>query len=240
MRFFLMSVFFVVLLVFGGGCQQETVVNDTTVLMAVGQREVRLDEFQRSYRVFRSAYGEGGYDDPVVERASKIRFLQQMADQLVLMAYAHDIGVAISDDDLNKAIEEIRSDYPDELFDQMLLENAINFEHWKESLRVRLVIDQLVQKELSRNIQITEEDIANYYQNNTVDRIPPDTDAAEKEADQRLVQQLRHQKAEQAFGPWIEALRVKYPVTIDEEAVSRIIAESELSAHGDESDANSN
>jgi hypothetical protein len=233
MRFGVTILCLILLLATGHGCQQEPVISDASVLMAVGSREVRLDEFQRSYRVFRSAYGEEAHDDPAVERASKIRFIRQMADQLVLMAHAHDRGVVVSDETLNKAVQDIRSDYPDDLFDQMLLENAINYEHWKESLRVRLVIDQLVRLELSQNIQITEEDIANYYRDNTIDYLSPESEADDREADhvdQRLVQQLRHQKAEQAYEPWIEGLRAKYPVTIDQEILARIIADSDSPA----------
>jgi hypothetical protein len=219
----------------GSGCQQEASFDDATIVMSVGQHEIRLDEFNRAYRMYRSAYGEGVDKDPAVERESKLRFIQQLADQMVLMAHAHDIGVDISDDALNRAVDNIREDYPDDLFDQMLLENAINFEQWKEALRVRLVIDQLVRQELSQNIQITEGDIADYYQNNAADSLAPDIAAPEKagdHSDQRLVQQLRRQKTEQAYTPWLAGLRAQYPVDIDQAVIARIISNSKAPLPG--------
>ncbi len=229
MRFGLMAIAALLLLAVGYGCQREDAVYDNAILMTVGQREFRQDEFQRAYRVFRSAYAAGVDEDPAAERASKTRFIQQLADQLVLLEYAEEIGVEISPKDLNTAIDDIRSDYPDDLFEQMLLENAINFEDWKEALRVRLVIDQLVQQELALKVQITEKDIADYYQKNDAKNgVPPSgaTDVGPDKVDQLLVQQLRRQKAEQAYAPWIADLKAKYPVAIDQRIVSRIIADS--------------
>lgn len=239
MRLGLMAIAALLSLVCGYGCQREDAVFDNAILMTVGQREFRQDEFQRAYRVFRSAYAAGGDEDPAAERASKTRFIQQLADQLVLLVYAEEIGVKVSEEDLKAAIDDIRSDYPDTLFEQMLLENAINFEDWKEALRVRLVIDQLVQQELAMKVQITEKDIASYYQENDAENeVPPSGAVATgpDQVDQLLVQQLRRQKAERAYGPWIADLKAKYPVSIDQAVVARIIAESDPSVSKDGSD----
>jgi len=229
MRFNLMAIAALLALAVGCGCQREDAVYDNAILMTVGQREFRQDEFQRAYRVFRSAYAAGVDEDPAAERASKTRFIQQLADQLVLLEYADEIGVTVSQNDLNAAIDDIRTDYPDDLFEQMLLENAINFEDWKEALRVRLVIDRLVQQELALKVQITEKDIADYYQKNGAKHGATPSEAVDvgpDQVDQLLVKQLRRQKAEQAYAPWITDLKAKYPVSIDQRIVSRIIADS--------------
>lgn len=228
MHQYLFSAMIIVFLMGGYACQPESAIEDDAVLMTVGQRELRQDEFQRAYRVFRSAYGAGPNEEPAVERASKRRFIHQLADQLVLLEYAHDIGVEISAETLNKAVEDIQGDYPDGLFDQMLLENAINFKDWKESLRVRLIIDQLVEQELALKVQITEADIAEYYQNHASEQLA-ERSAAEGEnpdqVDQMLVQQLRRQKTEEAYAPWMDSLKAKYPVEIDQAVVKEIMAD---------------
>lgn len=227
MRSGLLTVIFVIPLVCGLGCQREPGVEDTSVLMTVGQRELRQDEFMRAYRVFKTAYGTDPEDDPALDRASKLRFIQQMAEQMVLLAHAQAIGVAVSAEALNQAVDDIRGDYPDGLFEQMLLENAVNFEDWKDALRVRLTIDKLVQQELASGIEITEEDIAEHYARHASE--PPPSTAAKEAAepiDQILVQQIRREKTELAYTPWIERLKADYPVKIDEAVVKQIIADN--------------
>lgn len=229
-------------LVWVSGCrpEQEPAVQGSAVLMSVGAQEVREDEFRRAYRVFRAAYGAEADESPEVEQSSKIRFIHQLADELVLMAHARDTGVVVSDEGLRQAVEAIRGDYPDDLFDQMLLENAVNFEDWKEALRVRLTIDRLVANELAAKIRITEEDIAAYYRQQASGLVPPPS-GSEGEGgdriDQLLVTQLRRQKTEQAYGPWLEELRARYPVTIDQAVVHNIIADNGFSADDGEGGA---
>jgi hypothetical protein len=233
MRYYLMTAVIVLALIGTMGCQREAAVDDTAVLMKVGKREIHQDEFQRAYRVFRAAYGAEADEEPAAQRAGIIRFIQQLSDEMVLMAYAQDKGVAISTEDLNQSVEEIRQDYPEGLFDQMLLETAVNFTDWKEALRRRLTIERLVQQELAANIMISESDIADYYRENESER--PLAPSSEEETtavqeDQMIIQQLRRQKTEEAYGPWIEAIRAQYPVTIDQDVVKRIIADSGIGA----------
>lgn len=232
-----LTILLIALLLAGGyGCQPESSVERSTVLMAVGERAFRVDEFERAYRVFRSAHGVGLEEDPAVERASKLRFIQQVAEQLVLLEYARDVGLEISADALNAAVEDIRGDYPEDLFEQMLLENAVNFVDWKQALRVRLTIDQLIQQELTANVQITEKDIEAYYRRLDAEQLaapaPLEGEGADQ-IDQMIIQQLRRQKTEQAYTPWMEGLKARYPVDIDQAVVQQIIADSGVPAEDD-------
>jgi hypothetical protein len=217
------------------GCQPETdpAVEGNAVLMTVDSEKIREDEFRRAYRVFRAAYGAEPDEPAAVERAAMLRFIQQWADQLVLMAHARDIGVVISDEALNKAIDAIRKDYPEGLFEQMLLENAINFEDWKEALRVRLTIDRLVQEELTDKVRISEEELAAHYRSHDPKTTLPEAEAGGSDRmDRLLVEQLRRQKTEEAYGPWIETLRSRYAVAIDHAVVQDIMTDSGLDATG--------
>lgn len=229
MRHYVMPLIIALALVACGGCQRDSAIEDTRVLMTVGDQEIHQDEFQRAYRVFRAAYGAEADEDSADQRArSMIRFVDQLADEMVLMAYAQDTGVTISDEDLERAVEDIRQDYPEGLFEQMLLETAVNFADWKAALRRRLTIERLVQQELAAKVVISETDIAAYYREHGTERPPatvPEEDTTATQMDQMIIQQLRRQKTEKAYGPWIESIRAKYPVTIDQELLKRIIAD---------------
>jgi len=233
MRNGLITIVVVMLLGAAYGCQPDpkAVVEGSAVLMTVGSQEIREDEFRRAYRVFRAAYGAEAAEPAAAKRASMLRFIQQLADQLVLMEHARENGVVISEATLDTAVETIRSDYPEGLFEQMLLENAVNFEDWKEALRVRLTIDRLVEKELAEKVRITEEDLAAHYRNHAPGLpLPEAQNEGSERIDQLLVAQLRRQKAEEAYGPWIAELRARYAVTIDQAVVQQILNDSGIVA----------
>jgi parvulin-like peptidyl-prolyl isomerase len=229
MRHYVIPLVIALVLLGCGGCQRDPAPDDTRVLMTVGDQEIHQDEFQRAYRVFRAAYGAEADEDSADQRArSMIRFVDQLSDEMVLMAYAQDTGVAISDEDLDRAVEEIRQDYPEGLFEQMLLETAVNFADWKAALRRRLTIERLVQQELAANVRISEADIAAYYREHGVAppaATVPEEDTKAAQIDRMIIQQLRRQKTEEAYGPWIERIRAKYPVAIDQELLKRMIAD---------------
>jgi hypothetical protein len=239
MRNGLIAIIITLLLIGLTACQPETQpsVEGNAVLMTVGSQEVREDDFRRAYRVFRASYGAGVDEPPAIERSSMLRFLQQLTDQLILMEYARENGVTISDEALDQAVDEIRSDYPEGLFDQMLLENAVNFEDWREALRVRLTIERLVQKELADKVTITEDDLAAHYRSRASDQpspVPETEGNGADQIDQLLVEQLRRQKTEAAYGPWLEGLRARYAVSIDQAVLQDIMADSGLPTKGGE------
>ncbi|MBL0714196.1 MAG: SurA N-terminal domain-containing protein [Desulfosarcina sp.] len=143
------------------GCQRDNLPN-ASILMRIGDRVVTVDGFKRDLNIYRTATGTDSDEDANVERELQIRFVRQMADQLVLLEHARAIGIDVTDRDLEIALEEIRRDYPDDVFEQLLLENAITLTEWKASLRTRLIIDRVIQQELEERIRISEEDMARF------------------------------------------------------------------------------
>ena len=84
-----------------------------------------------------------------------------------------------------------------------------------------------MQQELAAKVKITEADIAAYYREHAAERSiagAPDEEATAAQVDQMIIQQLRRQKTEEAYGPWIEQIRTRYPVTIDQAVVKRLVS----------------
>ena len=86
---------------------------------------------------------------------------------------------------------------------------------------------------MTTNVQITEKDIEAYYQHLDAEQLaspsPLEGDGADQ-IDQMIIQQLRRQKTEQAYTPWMEGLKAKYPVDIDQAVVQQIIADTGVPA----------
>jgi FKBP-type peptidyl-prolyl cis-trans isomerase (trigger factor) len=175
-------------------------------------------------------------EDEAANRELKIRFVGQLVDQLVLLEHARTLGIDVTDQELTKALEAIQQDYPDDVFEQLLLENAITLEEWKASLRNRLIIERVIRQEGS--IRISEEDVARFMaqldrkrRENAADR---ETAADQPPpSDESIVDQLRRSKTEVAYAEWIAGLKQKYPVEINQDVLSQVLA---APAAGEDSD----
>ncbi len=210
------------------GCRQESR-STPSILMKVGARTVTVDEYRRRLNIYRTSTGLYVDDDLAAEREMQIRFVQQMADQLVLLEHARTLGIEVSDQELDEALEAFKRDYPDDVFEQLLLENAITLEEWKTSLRTRLIIERVIQKELEDQIRISEQDMAQFMaqiQKQPKDpEADPETQTGQTPSDKTIVNQLRRSKTETAYADWMAALKKRYPVEIDQTVLQSVLAE---------------
>ncbi len=209
------------------GCQQQPAPR-SLVLMKTGERAITVDEYRRELNIYRMATGANADDDPAAEREIQVRFTQQLADQMVLLEHARALGIEISASELDDEFQAIKRDYPDDVFEQLLLENAITLEEWKASLRVRLTIERLIRQELEAHSRISEEDVAQFMaqlpRNDPDSGDAPDPDSGVP-SDKSIVDQLRRTKMESAYAEWIADLKNKYPVEINQKALNELLAD---------------
>jgi hypothetical protein len=210
------------------GCQQQPA-PPPLVLMKTSDQVITVDEYRRDLNIYRMATGAYADDDPVAEREIQLRFAQQLADQLVLLAHARALGIEITDREMDAELRALQRDYPDDVFEQLLLENAITLEEWRTSLRIRLTIERLIQKELEAHSRISEEDVAQFmtrlHPNDPQTGAEPKSDAA-LPSDKAIVDQLRRTKMENAYAEWIAALKANYPVEINQKVLNEILADT--------------
>lgn len=154
----------------------------------------------------------------------RIRVLNQSMEEMMISAFAADQGIRVTDSEIEKAVADIQIDYPGDTFEQTLLENAISFEYWKKKLAVRLLVQKVIATELINQVQITDEDIENYYKENYSQGAPKDENS--DQFDQRIITHLRQIKAEKAYKEWLELIREKYPVTVNHNAWEKLINKS--------------
>lgn len=197
------------------------------VLLHVGQRDLTIDDFNRKFNMFRIASGTALGEDPTLEREMRLGYLKQLADQTVLLEFARERGLTVDAKELAQAVADIRKDYPDDMFEQMLLENAIEFEAWQESLRERLIIEKVIRKDLEQSIRISEEDMAEFFTRYRSGEAPASTNGDSRAegvpTDEMMVRQLRRNKTEQAFTDWLTRLKAKHPVEINQDALNQIL-----------------
>ncbi len=191
-------------------------------LVRVGSSTITVAEFKRAVE----ASGEEAFPGeqaigPAALNDLRVRILNQLTEELIITERAKQLDIHVTDQELNAAIDAVKADYPDDTFEKTLLENAVSFQAWKQKLATRLLINKVIDKELVDNVQITSEDVASYFQTHFPEGVPNGEDA--DQINKRIVQHLRHQKAEVLYKTWIEKLKNTTPVDVHQQRWNRLI-----------------
>ncbi len=192
-----------------GPSQQEA------VLIRTDQQTITRAQFERAFEAARIAYSDDRSVDPRVIQDARLRLLNQMAEEVIVDRRANELGIVLDDSELEAAIQEIKKDYPEDEFEQMLLESAIPYSLWKDRLKVRLLMEKVVDRDLVQALNITAQDIETYYKAHEEDFAVQDEDAPEMDLKRRIVEQLQRQKVEAAYPQWMDGLRKRYGVEIN-------------------------
>lgn len=184
-------------------------------LIRVRDRQVSLIEFQQAVESSSEEAFPGERNiDPEALHQLRVQVLNQLTEELIILERGKELGISVSDAEINKALDTIKADYPDNTFDETLLENAVSFEVWKKKLAVRLTVEKVIAKELIDQVKLSQGDISKYYQDINKDKA---ADAIESQAqNEKMVLQLRRIKAEEAYQQWIDELRERYAVEINQ------------------------
>jgi len=107
----------------------------------------------------------GTDQQPVGEQATSLRLsiLRQLIDDEILMRRAEKLGLLATDDEVDRKLNEIKSPYTQEQFDQKLKEKRITAEDFKRDLRRSLTVEKVMNKEVTSKITVTDQDVNDYY-----------------------------------------------------------------------------
>ncbi|HYL13225.1 MAG TPA: SurA N-terminal domain-containing protein [Terriglobales bacterium] len=110
----------------------------------------------------------GSEQQPSGEQVSTLRLniLDQLIETEILMRRAEKLGLLATDEEVQRKLTEIKSPYTQEQFDQRLKDKKISLEDFKQDLRRSLTREKVLNKEITSKINITDQDISNYYNQN--------------------------------------------------------------------------
>lgn len=199
-------------------------------LIRLGELRVTSQDFLQAFELVKTAHpGSVDPNSPELQNARR-QLLQEMSLELILLKRSEELKLKISQAELDAAVDAVKADYPPGAFEQTLVESTVSLETWKQRLRLRLLLDKLVEAELRPQVAITAEDLEAYYDRNYRGKASgADSDQKLERLKKILVADLRRGKMEDAFESWIEGLKQKYPVEVNLPQWERI-AQSGLTA----------
>ncbi len=213
----LIGILFAVYALFG--CVDSGAVKNDDYIIRLGDSVVTVAEFNRAFEIAKAAYPHSEMKDPNAVKNAKLMLLNQMSEEMIIQARAKERGISISDAELEAAVLEIKKDYPEDVFEQMLLEYAVSYDAWVKRIKIRLLMEKVIADELEGQIAVTPDDIANYYEENDIDiESASNSEEDSPEVNTDIVKFLRREKEEAAYQTWIKNLRETYPIEINSSA----------------------
>src|SRR4051812_3027122 len=95
--------------------------------------------------------------------ALRLNILHQMIDDEILMRRAEKLGLLATDDEIDRKYNEIKAPFTQEEFDKRLQDRKITVADFKRDIRRSLTVEKVLNKEVSSKINVTDQDITNYY-----------------------------------------------------------------------------
>ncbi len=214
MRIWITSLLFVAII--SAGCKDKGSTGLDEYLIRIQNYKITVYDFNTALEIAKIAYPHKVMQNASSIKAVQLRLLNQMVEELILFAEAGRLNISVSESELKKAIADIKVDYPDDQFEQTLLENAISYVSWEKRLKTRLIMEKVVKLVLEDKISISPEDIAKYYELNfSGNDKSAELEKEPENINEIIVKNLRKQKAEKAYDGWIKNLKIKYKDSIE-------------------------
>ena len=185
------------------------------VLIRTDRQTISMGEFERAFSAARIAYSDDRDVDPRFIEQARLRLLNQMVEEVIIKRRAEELGIVLEDQELEAAISAIKQDYPEDEFDQMLLESAVPYSLWRDRLRMRLLMEKVVDHDLDQSLTVTAEEIEAYYKAHEKEFVVDTQNPPEVDLRRQIVERLRRDKVETAYPEWMDGLRQRYQVQIN-------------------------
>ncbi len=153
------------------GCGSEA--DDIGVVARVNGKPIYLTALEAKYDLSHLDGAPGGPPSPESLKQEYLSILKDLIAQELVLQVLQEKGMPVSDEELNMAEAKVRMDYPKGGFEQVLVEEYIDLETWRQQLVAYLSYEKFLHKILQPKVKISPEELQAYYQHNKASFIVP-------------------------------------------------------------------
>jgi hypothetical protein len=185
------------------------------VIIRAGKSVITDEYLNQVLEIAKTSYPTNMSEGIIQEVREKV--ISELMEEVLIMERARELGITVSVKELDSAIKKIRNDYPEDTFENMLLEQAIPYSLWKKRLRKRLIIEKTIEKDIQKYISVCQADIDSFHQRFPKQSISPKGDhplknenVQESTNSKNLKSFLIKEKIEDRYPQWIKGLKERY------------------------------
>jgi hypothetical protein len=132
-----------------------------SVILSVGEKKVTPDEFKQDLTRIISGMGLTTRD---ISPSLKL-LVDKVINYYLIMEYCEDKGITVGPNEVESAIEDMKKDYDEDLFQEILLEKYIDYEDWKKGVAHQLLMKKVMTRIGEDLDPVTVSEIERYYEN---------------------------------------------------------------------------
>jgi len=132
------------------------------VVARVNGRPITLDELQLKHDFKKLSFATETTGVAALKKDYGNILTDLIVQELVAQELEH-LGLSVTDKELAAAEDEIRADYPEGAFEEVLVEEYLDLDYWRHELRNRLTMEKFFSEVLRPSITIGYEEAEAYY-----------------------------------------------------------------------------
>ena len=131
------------------------------VMATVDGRKIFRSDVDKYYENYQASSQQAATGEQAT--ALRLQILHQMIDDEIIMRRAEKLGLLATDEEVDRKFNEAKAPFTQEEFDQRLKDRKITVADFKRDIRRSITVDKVMNKEVSSKINITDQDITDYY-----------------------------------------------------------------------------
>ena len=151
-----------------GSCSSSASVSED-IVARVNSKEITNGDLEKLYQAkLTEANVNGGQQVPTPEESQALKFqlLTQMIDDEILLQMAATAGLTATDAEVETKFTDLKSQYTEEQFLEMLKRQKIQPEDIKADMRKTLTLEKLITKEITSRINVSQNEINTVFEKN--------------------------------------------------------------------------
>lgn len=154
------------------GCTRSTS-SQREIWAEVEGQPIFREQVERYYR----SRMKGGFETGSAEQALnfKLSILNELINNQILLSHASHARMVVSEAEVDTKVAELQSPYSREEFQKKLREQGLEPGDFRQEVRQSLIINKLINKEITSRLEVTSSEIAEYYDRNKANFKVPET-----------------------------------------------------------------
>ena len=138
------------------------------VVAKVNGQDIHNDEILRELKKTLKNYKDRGI--PLTAEEEKItakKLIENEIERALLLQKGNEINALVSDEALDRKLRKVKSSFKsDSIFEHELKNRKLTLDQYKKELKIDLLMQQVIDREIEPNIKVSEKDIQSFYEKN--------------------------------------------------------------------------
>lgn len=147
------------------GCGSKEETTENVVVATVNEQELYKSDYDALYNDYLNYFG-GGDEAKEYLNSQKTVLLSELTTTELLFQKAEELGFEATQEEVDKAYNDIKEQYGEETVKQMLEQSGLTEEAYKETIREQILLGKLQEVMIEGDTAVAEDEIEKYYNDN--------------------------------------------------------------------------